>query len=1183
MRRFRWPALILVVLGVFYGLMGFLVLPRILRSVLQQKLSEALHRSATVRELRVNPFRLSVDLRGVQIAERDGRTRFLSFGELHVNASLASVWKRGLVVDELRLSDPYVRLARGPDGTYNFSDLLKGDRSGGEGKKGGAARFALGNVRILRGALDFVDGARGEAHGLRDLTLALPFVSNFPAYVESYLQPALTCTADGRPFSLRGKSKAFAESLETWVEVRLSDIDLPKYVGYLPPDWKARLTSGRLDAKLGVWYVQRKQGGPSLTLAGTMDLKDAAVEDSARRTVASLPLASAAFGPIELFSRSARVTRIRLESPQINLVRTPAGTLNVLTLLPPKKAEEENPKPFSFRVDEFVVAGGKVDFADEGARFRTVLAPIEIALRSLSNAPGQKGQCSLSARTERGEGLALSGSLGLEPVDAAGQVRLEGLDLAKYVPYYRDKLRLEGAGRLGVETSFTVRRGGAERNELGLSGLKARLQGLRLRKPGDKFELLSLSDAALDGGEVDAERRRAAVAQLVASNGTLSLRRNKESVWNFQEIGPAQQPAPEKTPVRKEGKGGAEQPWAISVGRIATKGLQVGVEDQTTPQPARLAVSRLSLDATGLSTAKGKQGSLALSFLLNRTGKIAVQGPLSLAPLATRLQVSVRDTELAPFQPYFAQQLRALITSGAAGAEGVLSLEAPEGKPFNVAFRGGAQLTEFSCIDKTTDEDLLRFGALGFHDVDFRTSPRQLRIQGVSVTDFRTAATLGPDGSLNLSEAFAPRPAATPPPSAPVARPVRSARSAPVIPEAAPLSIEVQTITLQGGRVTFRDRQVTPAYATNLSDLGGRVSGLSSEQARLAEVDLRGKMDGYAPLAITGRIQPLARELFVDLKAAFQGADLTPATPYAGKYAGYAIDKGKLSFDVSYKIQGRKLESQNVVVLDQFTFGDRIESPTATKLPVRFAIALLKDRKGEIRLDLPVNGSLDDPQFSVGRIVWKMIVNLLTKAVTSPFALIGSLFGGQEDLGYVEFEPGSSALAEPGLRKVGALAKALKERPGLRLEIAGGSDGERDRVPLQRVFLERKLKARKAEELAAEGVEPGPLEGLTMAPEERAAYVTRVYRAEKFPKPVTARGTEKELPAEEMEKLLLTHTQITEEDLQGLAEERAAAVRDALLRSEGVETQRIFTARRTPSANERGAGNPCRVDFRLTE
>ena len=171
---------------------------------------------------------------------------------------------------------------------------------------------------------------------------------------------------------------------------------------------------------------------------------------------------------------------------------------------------------------------------------------------------------------------------------------------------------------------------------------------------------------------------------------------------------------------------------------------------------------------------------------------------------------------------------------------------------------------------------------------------------------------------------------------------------------------------------------------------------------------------------IKGKLNPLSKELFLDIVADAREIELSPMTPYSAKYVGYGIEKGKLSFNVKYKLDNRKLTAENKIILNQLTFGEKIESPTATKLPVLLAVALLKDRNGVIDVDLPISGSLDDPQFSVGGLVLRIVINLITKAVTAPFSLIASAFGGGgsgEELSYIEFANGRASLDAAGPRQ----------------------------------------------------------------------------------------------------------------------------------------------------------------------
>ncbi len=280
------------------------------------------------------------------------------------------------------------------------------------------------------------------------------------------------------------------------------------------------------------------------------------------------------------------------------------------------------------------------------------------------------------------------------------------------------------------------------------------------------------------------------------------------------------------------------------------------------------------------------------------------------------------------------------------------------------------------------------------------------------------------------------------------------------------MPIRIDEITLQAGRIGLADHFVKPNYAATLGDLGGRVTGLSSEEGTVATLDLRGSLAGHSPLQVSGAINPLAAATFADVKASFRDIDLPAFTPYSGKYAGYTIASGALTLEVEYKVQNRKLTASNRLLVNQFTFGDKVESKDATKLPVKFAVSLLKDKDGVIDLDLPIEGSLDDPKFRIGKIVWQVLGNLIAKAATAPFALLGKLFGGKGDeLSSVDFPDGLATLDEVGRKKLDALAKALKDRPALKLQATGRFSGA-DLEGLRTARVERKIKAQKLPDLA---------------------------------------------------------------------------------------------------------------------
>jgi len=261
------------------------------------------------------------------------------------------------------------------------------------------------------------------------------------------------------------------------------------------------------------------------------------------------------------------------------------------------------------------------------------------------------------------------------------------------------------------------------------------------------------------------------------------------------------------------------------------------------------------------------------------------------------------------------------------------------------------------------------------------------------------------------------------------------------------------------------------------------------------DINLGAKVNGVGPVNITGTLYPFTGNETNDLKITLKDMDLTPASPYSGKFAGYRIALGKLNLDLAYNLTGTQLKSTNIITLDRFTFGDKVESPDATSLPVRLAIALLKDRNGQILLDVPVEGSLDDPKFRYGKVIRSAIMDILTKVATSPFSLIGAAFGGGgEELGYEDFVPGRSELTSDDNKKLDTMIKALYDRPGLSLEIAGSIDPVADRDGLQRVFLEKQIHLKEWQSLRKSKQATVTPDQVVLTPEERVDWVKKLYR-----------------------------------------------------------------------------------------
>lgn len=465
---------------------------------------------------------------------------------------------------------------------------------------------------------------------------------------------------------------------------------------------------------------------------------------------------------------------------------------------------------------------------------------------------------------------------------------------------------------------------------------------------------------------------------------------------------------------------------------------------------------------------------------------------------------------------------------------------------------GQVGINKLHVADRVSGKEFLGWTALGLRKMAVEVSPTKVKIGEIALRDPAVQLITGKDGVLNLSQLMR-KPEAAATPTTPAAVRESSPKNAPP-----PTPIEIDVVRLSKLSATFVDESIDPVVATGITDLSGTIKGLSSRQVAKADVALSGKVDEVAPLKIQGQINPLSEDTFTHLTFVFQGVDLTAVSPYAGKFVGYPITKGKLSLDLMYQISKKQLVGENKLLVDQLTFGEKTDSPDATSLPVRLAVGLLKDRRGRIDIDMPVRGDLTEPDFRYGRVVLNALVNLVTKVATSPFSALGGLVGGGgEDLQFVEFVPGSEELSEVERKKIDSVAKALQERPGLRVDVAGTADPARDRDALAMQKISADVQ-RRFTQGGTKNVQSVP------SPSREFELLSDLYAEKLGKQPMKSeslpggKSVERVLSADELRQQLVPAMAVEESELRILAQGRAKAIREHLIEQGGLSEDRVF-------------------------
>jgi uncharacterized protein involved in outer membrane biogenesis len=1391
----RW-GLATILFFVIFTVVGFFALPPLIKSLLVKKLSETLHREVTIQKIKFNPYTLCVTVVGFQVKERGSSEKFVTFDELFLNLQSLSALKRALILKEIRVKNPYINVQRKNETTYNFSDLTPAEAPAPK-EKTRPFLFSLNNIQLENGSIDFWDGPKETQHSIRELNLGIPFLSNIPVNIQTFVQPSFSAKINDAPYALHGQTKPFADSRESSVDINIENLDIPDYLAYFPLKPRMKLLSAFLDAKVKVTYLQQKGQRAILDMTGDIALRNVSVDELENKPLLRLPRLDVQIASAQPFARTVHLSKIAIQSPELEIRRHPDGKTNLETLLPQKEAappsvkKEEGDNPFLLEIDELALTEGKVSFSDlsRSLPFKTLLSPIEVKVGHFSNGRDKRTAYALTFRTEANEEVMLAGDLSVNPLQGEGTVDARAIPLKKYSPYYRDsvlfdiedgRVDLGGGYRYAKQEkdvaislpgvfmtlrslklkkretseeflkvpllmikdteidvtqrevkvgSFVTEKGGVTlnrskygdldilkllpdsgkegkpmapqgkqekpwlvtlqqmklnqytvnindtspsvpttilgekvsltgenlstgkdkmgkislsllldkkanlsiRTSLGLdpvkaegsleikqlplkqyspyyqdkvlfdidegdldlstnyqysksekdfdfklSRLSAALKALRVKRKEGQEEFATIPLLSVKDTSLDMPKRELTLGEISTEGGAVLVKRFKNGELNLQKLLPPSQKSPEQPGLAKK-EVPDDKPWVLRVRKFTVDQYRLKMEDEVPSEAVTVMVDEMKVKAENFSTLKGEKGEASIAFRLNQNGTVAVSGSAGIDPVVADLKVDLKDVAIPPLQGYFADRIKMVVTDGGVSATGTLTLANPDGKGLVVTYKGDSAVTKFASIDKVNAEDFLKWESLSLAGMNVGSNPLFAHVDGVSLANFYSRLIIYPDGSLNVQQVLEGEKKKEPPAAAGAGK----AETASAKTEGTSNDFRFEKVTLQGGHVDFSDNHIKPNYSASLTEIGGRVSGLYAEEGKSADVELRGRWGDLAPMEIIGKINPLSKDLFVDLTVKLKDIELSPMTPYSGRYVGYTVEKGKLALDLKYLVVKRKLDSQNRIFFDQLTLGDRVESPEATKLPVKLAIALLKDTKGEIKLDLPVSGSLDDPKFSVFRVVMQIIGNLLVKAATSPFALLGAVFGGGEQLEYLEFDYGQSAIVTQNQGKVNTLTKILKDRPGIKLEIEAHVDMEKDKGALRQLFYDRKLKAQKLKEMVKQGKPAVPVDEVKVDGPEHPKYLKMAYKEEKFPKPKNFLGFDKDIPVPEMEKLMQTHIEIKEDDLRALAAQRAATVRDGILKG-GIDPERIFLVQpKSLSPEKKEKLKDSRVNFKI--
>jgi Domain of Unknown Function (DUF748) len=1124
--RFLKPFVITISVIVAYAVLGFLIVPAVLKAKIPSVIAEETGRKASVANIEFNPFALVASIQDFKILEKNGKP-FVGFDNFNIDINgFQSITHLTLVIDEVALSKPSVHLAKLKDGKFNFEDMAKPKKEEEPKQPDDGELFPLNIVKlaIKDGKLMWDDNhfAKPVSEEITPINLNISSLST-EEKAKAKLDFNLGLKSGGK---LDWKASLGVNPLFSEGGIKLDKVQLQKVLALALSDTAGFELKGielfNLDYKVG----QDKKDLKVTIKKTKLELKDFQFADkSASKTLLKTPnftVETDAAITVAKNNLDVTIKKAKLDSRDLQF-------------------SNELPEPISIVVPNFThETDVKISQAKEGLKIVANKANIAIKNVQFTGLNQNKVEAKLAdiaLETAYQFGL-LEKDKALDVNVSKGKFELHGLEMSeKGEPKTLVKLPAFGLNGIGVNLK------NQEVVVDSVTGKDAEVQAW-LNKDGTiNYQTLFASPKAAEA-EVDNN---------IATAKTVNFTEDTSKTSTNSPAAPTHT-SPPSPPPKKD--------WLIKVNNLALDNFGVTFEDKTLKKPVVMTVKPINLKLNNYLSKLDTKLPFQLDIGVNKTGSIKLKGDTVIAPLLANIDVDIKNIDLEKFQPYVDKFARLDVLDGRFNLDGKLAVKQPTDKPLDVKFKGNTGIASLLTRDQIQSKDFIKWDNLTFKDLDVDVLANRYTAALLLIEKPYAKVTIRKDKTVNFSDIMIADKGATDK-STKSAKPAKQVKATHSKTSQTDKPIfKLTKVKIVDGSSDFADLSLLLPFAAQIKSLDGGANGISSDQKSTIKVDLKGNAYDLAPVDIKGEISPYLGNFDVDLK--FDGMPMPLVTPYMVQFSGYKIEKGKLTMGLKYHVEKGQLSAANNILIDQLELGEKVDNPDAVSLPLELAIALLKDSDGKIKLDVPLTGSLEDPQFSIGGIIVDALVNVLTKIVTSPFNAIASLVGSEENLSVVGFKPGKDDLEDNEMKKLDDVAKALKEKPVLSLEVKGAAFEGQDWPILSEEALLDQLKKVKAAELSEE-------EGKKIRPEyvELSEDDYNDLLADAFIKqfPTLGKknliGTPKLIGSEDDFYKVAKHkmAEIIKPDpkrLKDLASERSQAIAKYIVQKGGIPNERVF-------------------------
>ena len=785
---------------------------------------------------------------------------------------------------------------------------------------------------------------------------------------------------------------------------------------------------------------------------------------------------------------------VELDKPFALIDRNKQGNFNFTDLLKgeeePKPEEEPSEGIFPVKISQIKIAEGKIDWKDNfySTPQQESVSPLNLTINDFTTLVDEQSQMGISLALLSGGTLEWKGEIELTPFSSKGQVSLNQINFKKvWELFLQDSVNFEilkGSELIAMYYTLTESEKGMQ---LLIDNANIEVVDLQLAEKGKTESVIDIPNFKVEGIAVNLLDQNIVVTQVSAKDAKFKALLSKEGVISYQTLfasneEPTAKNVPQQSPVAEE----TDSPWKVSIKQFSIDDFSFHLTDQSLSPPSPIKLTKINLKATDITTQPDAELPFQFGLVVNKEGELKINGKTKLSPFSSQLNVNVKNLALPDFQPYVDTFARLDIITGLFNVDLDISMLQEDNKPFQLNLQGNSHINNLVTRDQKANKDFLKWKQLSLNKIDVDLAANKYLIDSVEIDKLFSRVLIRKDKSINVSDIVKESES-----KEEVAEEKQTSEK-----EASPTTFKISQFKIKNGELDFSDQSLILPFSAHINRLNGTVKGISSAPDAIINIAMNGQVANLAPVNIKGKINTKNDDSNFDLN--FKSMPLPLMTPYMAEFAGRKIEKGNMSLNLKYKIANKKLEASNSLLIDRLELGDEVDNPEAVSLPLGLAIALLEDSEGKIKLDMPISGSIDDPQFSVGSLIFDTLVNVLTKIIASPFNAIASLVDTEGDISKVIFSPGKAVLNQEEQKKLEGLAKALLERPALKLEVKGSAFTDQDWPQLRLEALNNKLLKIRADELSKEENKTVLVEHLTPSEEENQRLLADMFIKE-FP------------------------------------------------------------------------------------